>query len=149
MDVYYHKKCCSGFTYTYQLREPFTENQEVEDKLIDCFFQKIELRVLKDKEALFLTELLLDLKEMSYEFGLDSSPRSRLTHTYQLKKTLLSRLRDKINIVRFGNHDAVISKEVDPLSYSYAIIKGHRLDRKEGLQQRTGTLLIAKNRRNI
>ena len=64
-------------------------NQEVEDKLIDFFLRKIELRILKDKKTFLLTELLLDLKEMSYEFGLDS-PASRLTHTYQLKKMLLS-----------------------------------------------------------
>ena len=104
-----------------------------------------ELRVLKDKEPFFLTEILLDLKEMSYEFGLDSPP-SRLTHTYQLKKTLLSRLGDKINIFRFGHCDVVISKEVEPLFCSYATITGHGLDRKEGLQQRKGTLLITKNR---
>lgn len=121
--------------YTYPLRGPFTENQEVEDRFIDCFFRKIELRVLKDKEVFFLTEILLYLKEMSYEVGLDSPP-SRLTHTYQLSKILLSGFRDKISIVRFGNRDAVISKEVNPLSYSYTTIKRYGLDRKEGLQQR-------------
>ena len=63
---------------------------------------------------------------MSYEFGLDS-PQSRLTHTNQLKKRLLSHLGDKINIASFGNRYAVISKNVDPLSYSYATIKGHGL----------------------
>ena len=70
VDVYYHIKWYSGFTYTCQLREPFTENREVEDKFIDCFFRKIELRVLKDKEAFILTELLLDLKdELRVRFG--------------------------------------------------------------------------------
>ena len=72
---------------------------------------------------------------MSYEVGLDSPP-SILTHTYQLSKILLSGFRDKISIVRFGNRDAVISKEVNPLSYSYTTIKRYGLDRKEGLQQR-------------
>lgn len=67
---------------------------------------------------------------MSYEVGLDSPP-SRLTHTYQLSKILLSGFRDKISIVRFGNRDAVISKEVNPLSYSYTTIKRYGLDRKK------------------
>ena len=63
---------------------------------------------------------------MSYELGLDSPP-NRLNRTYQLKKTLFSHLGDKINIVSFGNRDAVISRQVDPLSSSYATIKGHGL----------------------
>jgi len=44
-----------------------------------------------------------------------------------LKNMLLLRLEDKINIVSFGNRDVIISKEVDPLTYSYATIKGHGL----------------------
>ena len=69
VDVYYHKKYYSGFTYIYQLRESFTENQEVEDKLLHWFFPKIKVRVLKNKEASLLTKLLLEIKEMSYEFS--------------------------------------------------------------------------------
>ena len=69
VDVYYHKKCYSGFTYIYQLRESFTENQEVEDKLLHWFFPKIKVRVLKNKEASLLTKLLLEIKEMSYKFS--------------------------------------------------------------------------------
>ena len=73
-----------------------------------------------------LTELLLDLKEMSNEFGLNSTPK-KLTHTYQLKNMLLSRFEDRIKIVTYGKRDAVISKDVDPLAYSYATIKGSGL----------------------
>ena len=65
VDVYYNKKFYSDLAYIYHLREPFTENQKVEDKLIDFFFRKIKLSVLKYKEAFLLTKLLLDLKEMS------------------------------------------------------------------------------------
>ena len=89
MDVYYHKKCYSAFTYTYQAKDTDAEIKEVEDPLINCFFRKIELRVVSDREAFLLTELMQDVKEKSEEFGLKAPP-IRLNHTYQLKKMLTS-----------------------------------------------------------
>ena len=100
VDVYYHKKCYSGLMYTYQLISISFKTKKLRISLLIALSKRIKLRVLKDKEAFLLTEILLDLKEMSYDFGLDSPP-SRLTHTYQLKKMILSCLRDKINIVIF------------------------------------------------
>ena len=38
-------------------------------KLLHWFFPKIKVRVLKNKEASLLTKLLLEIKEMSYEFS--------------------------------------------------------------------------------
>ena len=69
------------------------KTDHIEDKLIYCFFEKIELKVLKDKVAYLLTDLLQDIKEMRAEFGLQEPPR-RLIHTYQLKKILQLRFGD-------------------------------------------------------
>lgn len=62
------------FTYTYQTTLEDVNTQQIEDELIDCFFRKIELEVLKDKEAYLPTVLLQDIKEMSVEFGLQEPP---------------------------------------------------------------------------
>lgn len=64
------------FTYTYQTTLEDVNTQQIEDELIDCFFRKIELEVLKDKEAYLPTALLQDIKEMSVEFGLQEPPRN-------------------------------------------------------------------------
>lgn len=100
VDVYYHKKCYSGLMYTYQLISFSFKTKKLRISLLIALSKRIKLRVLKDKEAFLLTEILLDLKEMSYDCGLDSPP-SKLTHTYQLNKMILSCLRDKIDIVIF------------------------------------------------
>ena len=126
VDVYYHERCYSSFTYTYQPTLEDIKTKHTENQLTDCFFRKIELKVLKDKEAYYLTDLLQDLKEMSVEFGLQE-PSKRFIHTYQLKKMLQLRLGDDICISSFGNRDAVHSLNVDPLLYSHATIKGHGL----------------------
>ena len=121
-DVYYHKRCYSSFTYTYRPTLEGLNTKHIEDQLIDCFFRNIELKVLKDKEAYLLTDLLQDKKEMSVEFGLQELPK-RLIYTYQLKKMLQLRLGDDICISSFGNRDVVHSTNVDPLLYSHATIK--------------------------
>lgn len=128
VDIYYHKKCYSSFTRCSQLKDTFPEEEikELEDKVTDLFLRKIELRVCKDKDVFLLTDLLADLKELSCEFGLDSTP-SGLKQTYQLKKVLLTKLENKINIVSYGKGDAVLSKEIDPLTYTYATVKGNGL----------------------
>ena len=126
VDVYYHKRCYSSFTYTYQPTLEDANTKHIEDQLIDCFFRKIELKVLKDKKAYLLTDLLQDIKEMSVEFGLQEL-RRRLIHTYQLKKMLQLRFGNDLCISSFGNRDAVHSINVDLLLYSHATIKGHGL----------------------
>ena len=50
-DVYYYIRCYSSFMYTYQLTLEDVNTKHIEDQLIDCFFRKIELKVLKDKEV--------------------------------------------------------------------------------------------------
>ena len=108
VDVYYHKRCYSSFTYTYQPTLEDVNTKHIEDQLVDCFLRKIELKFLKDNQAYLLTDLLRDIKEMSVKFGLQEPPR-RSIHTYQLKKMLQLRLGDDICISSFGNRDAVHS----------------------------------------
>ena len=96
----------------------------IKDKQIGCYFTKIELKVLNDKEANLLTDLLQDIKEMSVEFRLQKPPR-RLIHTYQLKKILQLRFGHNNWISSFGNCNAVHSINLDPLLYSHGTIKWH------------------------
>ena len=63
VDVYYHKRCYSSFTYTYQPTLEDVNTKHIEDQLTDCFFRKIELKVLRDKEAYLLTDLLQDIRK--------------------------------------------------------------------------------------
>ena len=126
VDVYYDRRCYSSFTYTYQPTLEDVNTKHSEDQLVDCFFRKIELKVLKDEEAYLLTDLLQDIKEMSDKFGLQKPPR-RLIHTYQLKKMIQLRLGEDICISSFGNCDAIHSINVDSLLCIHATIKEHGL----------------------
>ena len=126
VDVYYDRRWCSSFTYTYQPTLEDVNTKYIEDQLIDCFFRKIELKVLKDKEAYLLSELLQDIKEMSVKFGLQEPPR-RLIHTYQLKKMIQLRLGEDMCISIFGNCDAIHSINVDSLLCIHTTIKKHGL----------------------
>ena len=85
IDVYHDRRCYSWFTYTYQATLEDVNTKHIEDQLVDFFFRKIELKVLKGKEAYLLTNLLQDIKEMSVKFGLQEPPR-RLIDSYVLAK---------------------------------------------------------------
>ena len=128
VDIYYHKKCYSLFTKNSQSSNANLADHanELENKVTELFLRKVEVKVCKDKEAFLLSDLITDLTDMCIEFGLDSTPIT-LRHTYQLKKVLLTELEDKITIVSYGKSDAVISKEMDPLAYSYATVRGNGL----------------------
>ena len=63
VDVCYHKRCYSLFTYTYQPTLEDANMKHTEDQLIDCFFRKIALNILEDKEAYLRTGLLQDIKK--------------------------------------------------------------------------------------
>ena len=51
------------FTYTYQPTLEDANMKHTENQLIDCFFRKIALNILKDKEAYLQTGLLQDIKK--------------------------------------------------------------------------------------
>ena len=45
------------------LRPRMINTKHIEDQQTYCFFRKIELKVLRDKEAYLLTDLLQDIKK--------------------------------------------------------------------------------------
>ena len=62
LDLYYHKACC---TYEYDQKNSNAPAVEREcATVMSNFFRLFESKVIKDKEAYLLTELLEDVKEI-------------------------------------------------------------------------------------
>ena len=59
------KRWYNAFTYTYQALKSDVQHKDLEDKLINNFLRKVELRVIKDKQAFLLCELIKHINELS------------------------------------------------------------------------------------
>ena len=114
-DAYYHKQCYNSF-----VRIPTSnkfgdsDNNEIEEKVLEHFFRKVERKVIKDKDAYLLSELLEDCLEISEEFGLNESPPC-LRHTYRMKDALMDRFGGKIEFSNVSKKDYVKMTLRNPL----------------------------------
>ena len=54
----------NAFTYTYQALKSDVQHKNLEDELINNFLRKVELRVIKDKQAFLLCELIKYINEL-------------------------------------------------------------------------------------
>lgn len=73
VDVYYYKNCYLSFACPYKSSEITLDKEEIErlkSYVIEDFLKIFERKVMKDKEAYLLTDLLEDIGHLSTENGL-------------------------------------------------------------------------------
>ena len=99
---------------------------ETNGKVIQHFYRKILQKVIRDKNAYLLSELLRDCKEISKEFGLDEAPVC-LRHTYRVKESLMQHFETQISFSSITKYVVVHSSEVNVVTYSFATLKGRGL----------------------
>ena len=125
VDVYYHNSCYLKFAVNANTK--LGEKNEIEEEIaadvLKEFLGKMKMKVLREKNAYLLRELLEDLKNMSEENGVIPIVK----HTVELKRRILEEFEDKISFYPTGRQVIVYSSDVNPCDYSESTLKGHGL----------------------
>jgi len=107
-DVYYHKLCYVSFTYSYEKKTLVPDEKETEriqEEVMDKFFRLFQC----NPDAYLLTELVLDIKEMSEDHDLAEPP---ILKTFTLRKRLTEQYGDAVTFGKIGNRIVVHSSDV-------------------------------------
>lgn len=127
VDVYYHKNCYLSFATPYKSKVTVLDKDEMarvnmlKNKVTDEFLTLVERKVIKDKEAYLLTDLLEDIENMSTENGLQETC---IKYTYELKGKLQDRFGELISFYKAGRNLIVHPTSINPCVYAAATLKG-------------------------
>ena len=100
VDVYYHHSCYRDFTRLKSV-EAVKEDLHAQSKIdvLESFMLKLRIKVVRDKYAFLLSELLIDLKTISEEQGL---PEPLFGNTRTLKRKIIERFPEEIDFFSSG-----------------------------------------------
>ena len=121
-EICYHYLCCSKFMYTpgTKLSEDDLKNRELQRATTESFLELFERKVIVDKEAYLLRDLMDDIKDISEENGLHELS---IRQSCNLKKLLHQRFGNEIDFYSVGNRLIVHPSSISPVSYSVAILR--------------------------
>ena len=119
-DVYYHQSCYIRFVIKKVLNTA-SKTDSINTDVLQLFEYKIRTKIVRDKEAYLLHELLTDVSEWSNEHGLD---RPVIEHTVELKREILKKFENEIAFFPCVRHLLVHPIDVNPCTYSIATRKG-------------------------
>ena len=119
-DVYYHQKCYVSFTYFWIPRSGSMIDKLLENEAMKAFDAMVTLKVICERNAYLLKELMDDLKGFCEEYGIPPIWKSN--------SILRQHLEDKFEQIDFftipGKYTIVHSVWVSPFEYSVASLKG-------------------------
>ena len=127
VDVYYHRNCYLSFASPYKSNITVLDKEEMarvgllKKKVTEEFLKLVERKVIKDKEAYLMTDLLEDIENMSTENGLQESC---IKYTYDLKSKLQDRFGELISFYKAGRNLIVHPTSINPCMYAVATLKG-------------------------
>ncbi len=140
-DIYYHQSCYIKFAFS-----PFTkqekevdENKKVND-VLNIFLYRLKKKIIRDKHAYFLSELLKDIEILSDDEGLESPAFS---NTRSLKRYITDNLGEEISFFPTGKYLLVHAIDVNPCEYSLATLHGCGL-RDDDLAKSFGRMIRRK-----
>ena len=137
IDVFYHQSCYLKFVFS-----PIQDNQcdvdkEKENDVMQAFYYKVKTKIIRDKAAFLLNELLEDVKVLSDEEGLPCPP---ISHTSTLKRRLIKEFNEALSFFPNGKFLLVHSSDVNPCQYAIAALHGCGL-RDEDLARSFGRMI--------
>ena len=121
-DVYYHHSCYRKFTRLKSVKE-IQEDTEAQSRsdVLESFMFKLRIKVIRDKFAYLLHELLNDVKLLSEEHGL-SQPL--FGDTYTLKRKIIERFPNEIDFFPQGKFRIVHASDINPCKYAVNVLQG-------------------------
>ena len=122
-DVYYHQSCYIKFVINSTVCAPNEDDSKKNliDDVLYLFNYKIRTRIIRDKEAYLLHELLKDIVQWSTEHGLEEAA---IEHTVGLKRYLTNNFENELAFFPSGRHVLVHPIDINPCTYSAATLKG-------------------------
>eukprot|EP00794_Sanderia_malayensis_P013459 gene13459-14844_t len=121
VDVFYHQSCYIKFALV-KLQITGTDlNNEKKQDVIQSFFYQVRTRIIRDKSAFLLNELLEDIKNIRDEQGLLIPA---VKHTSTLKKKLIMEFRESFAFFPSGKYLLVHAADVNPCEYAIAALHG-------------------------
>ena len=126
VDLYYPKLCYIKFAINPKDGETATErpSDDLAISVLNEFYRIIEKEILKKRKTHLLSDILEDLKNLIYEYGIDPV----LVHTVGLLRNLIQHFsEERLGFHPQGRYVIVYSQDTNPCEYSVAIIKGHGL----------------------
>ncbi len=101
VDVFYHQSCYLKYAFSKSVEEEVISiNSEREHHTMEAFFHKIKTKILRDKCAYLLNELLNDIKVLSEEQGLETPV---INCTKSLKRKLICQFEENISFSHLVN----------------------------------------------
>ena len=118
-DIYYHKSCYLRFAHPY---ETLTENEvnQAEDLALETFFHKIRRKIINEKCAFLLKELLNDLLVICEDSSLKDPV---INNKRTLKRRLEQEFRDEISF-DVKQYTLVYASDTKPCDYATAALHG-------------------------
>ena len=124
-DIFYHQSCYIKFVIKAVVPPSIKDIKGTRSEdVLDLFLYNIKTKIVRDKEANLLHELLNDVRCISEDHELEPPA---IDNTKQLKRFIIKHFEDKINFFPSGKYLLVHPIDINPCSYSIATLKGRGL----------------------
>ena len=141
-DIFYHQSCYIKFAI--KTIDGITIDEEIQENkretVLDIFSQRIKAKIIREKCAYLLNELLEDICIISDEQGLEVPP---FTNTRSLKHFIIKKHEDNISFFPKGKYLLVHASEMNPCEYTLATLYGCGL-RDQDLTRAFGKMIRRK-----
>ena len=124
-DVLYHKTCYNKFIRfecdKLEIEQAIIDEKGKKERVASKFIKLVQQRVLSDKKAFLLIDLLNDISDLSEEEGLEEPS---ISTTKVLRRLIESHFEEKISFHLVGKRSMVYSSDVNPCIYVAATLQG-------------------------
>ena len=128
VDVFSHKSCHIKFAINAKPTLEEEKNDEMArlyEDVLSNFYLKVRLKILSQKQAFLLHQLLSDFTQMCKDYCVPDT--YFFTSTKSLKRYLSKKIEDELSFFPSGKFVIVHSSSVNPCEYSIATLQGDGL----------------------